>query len=125
MKKCQKNYFTNLMKDLFRDEDYKSKDIEAVSDRIWKEKDKSHISEEENKLSRLEKINDEPHLFPHKEIYKMPQEKDKALYEKLEEAINNKEKDIIYVFESESEDKKNKIEGNEYLKLQLIKNYQK
>ena len=143
LKKCQKNYFTNLMKDLFKDENQEK--IEAVSDRIWKEKDKSHISEEENKSSKLEKINDgfsgsktngkkvytyenpkSQNLFflhgsfhihqDNKKIYKITQEKGKALYEKLEEAINNEEKDIICVLESESEDKKNKIEGNEYLK---------
>jgi len=47
------------------------------------------------------------------EIRKITQESDKALYEKLEEILNNEEKDIVCVFQQEN--KIDAINQNEYL----------
>ncbi len=65
------------------------------------------------------------HIYNHKQcIKKITQESDKALYDKLEEIINNEDKDIVCVFQHN--DKKSAIEKNDYLlkclnKLEMLK----
>ena len=137
---CKKSEFTIAVKNYFWNKNWPPKDIERSINLLWKEK----MSEES-----LENINDGFYLFKNEEyvyrnpetqnifflhgsfhiykdkkqelIKKITQNQDKALYERLEKIINSEEKEIICILAGESDEKKQEIEENTYLKKSLEK----
>lgn len=125
-----KKEFEMIVKEHFKGRGWKSADIKKVCDYIW---------EKEQGNAKLTNINDgflfseyNPNKTPqnifflhgafhiyidgkHK-VYKITQEQDNALYNKLEEIINSEEKEILCILTNASKDKENSIKDNIYSK---------
>lgn len=134
LKVVTKDYFQKVVKNHFKSKGWKTKDIEKVCDLIW-EKEKGN--------KKIEGISDgfrqgiytpdvlAPNIFflhgafhiylSKDKILKITQTQNKAFYDKLEEVINADDEDIICVLTNKSEDKKEQINDNKYLKDSLEK----
>ena len=115
---------------------WKSKDIKRVVNSLWEEEKNNKVLENIDDGSKMRILLDDTtefvfdtkketqnlfflhgafHIFRDgKEEKKITQKSDKALYDRLEEILNNEDKDIICVFESEN--KIDAINESEYLK---------
>ncbi len=127
-----KSSFVNAIKDYNKSKGkgWKSGEIDRVVKIIIEEEEKKHILQSVDdgfKYKQLSFVFDEDcetqnlfflhgafHIIKEgNEIRKITQDSDKALYQKLEEIINNDEKDIVCVFQSEN--KIDVIQKNPYL----------
>ncbi len=141
LKFISKSYFTNVIIDYSKTnkKGWKSKDIDKVVSLIIKEEQTNRILEKVDDGSRqlnlfgstefvFENRETQNLFFLHgafhiykdrKKIKKITQSTDKALYNRLEEILNNDEQDIVCVFQSE--DKIDAINDNRYLQNCLNK----
>ena len=126
LRNIKKTQFEFIVKNYFKDEDWKSVDIKKACDKIWKEEKRNNqlsfndgFNEElfcENKLQNLYFLHGAFHLIKHKnQILKITAKQNKSFVNKLEEAINSDSKDIICILTNQSEEKKKQIEENTYL----------
>ncbi|MFV0321838.1 MAG: DUF4917 family protein [Alphaproteobacteria bacterium] len=131
MSKMTKSAFEASITEHFKDKKWKTKDIKRVCDYIWeKEKGNNRInnindgflSEEFNpilhSLQNIFFLHGAFHIYEknRSQIYKITQEKNKALYQKLEDTINSEEKEIVCVFSGTSKEKIDSIQENSYLR---------
>lgn len=132
LKNATKGHFQAIVEQYNKEEkkNWQAGDIKKVCDKIW---------EEERGNPELGNINDgfrgdlfkkddasQNVFFPHgsfhlyeedkHSIRKITQKQNRAVYQRLEEIIQEDSKDIICVLASTSEDKENQINGNQYLK---------
>ncbi len=136
-----KSYFTNVVKDYSKTnkKGWKSKDIDKVVSLIIKEEQTNKVLNKVDDGSRqLNLFGNSEFVFEDREtqnlfflhgafhIYKdgtkykkITQQSDKALYEKLEEILNNEEQDIVCIFQKDN--KIEEINKNKYLKNCLKK----
>ena len=131
LSKTKKVDFISTVKTYFQDEGWKNKDVEKVCDQIWKEeKNKSELSIQDGfqgsgQGELFEEENPQNLYFLHgafqlvkkgNVVEKITAKQNKAFVQRLEEAINSEDKDIICVLTNQSEDKKMQINDNVYLK---------
>ena len=133
-----KKHFETAIKEYSKSNNkgWKNADIEKAVDYIWEEEKKNKILKKIDDGSKQQRLfNDTPEFvfdtkhetqnlfFLHGSFHiyrdgrmekKITQSSDKALYDRLEEILNNGEKDIICVFQSDN--KIDEINKSEYLK---------
>ena len=130
LSQCTKVEFTSAVKSHFNNKEWTSKDIKRAINILW---------ENENQKPKLDNVNDgflfeefRPekgalqnifflhgafHIYKDKALVKkITQKEDKALYERLKKIINDEKKDIVCIFTGSSEDKKSRIDENNYLR---------
>ncbi|OQA84674.1 MAG: hypothetical protein BWY27_01465 [Bacteroidetes bacterium ADurb.Bin234] len=130
-----KTQFISIIKTYCKDKgkDWDSKSIEKVVNKILEDEKRNqilnHVDDGSKKLSLFEDdfvfetnsitqnlffLHGAFHIYKDgKKIKKITQDKDKALYEKLEELLNTEEKEIVCIFQSTN--KMEVIQQNEYL----------
>jgi hypothetical protein len=129
---CTKTEFSAVIKTHFKDEEWTPADIAKAVGLVWGEENESHkittddgfrqnslfpepVFNENNETQNLFFLHGAFHIYKEGDIVKkVTQQSEKALYNRLEEIINNEEGDIVCVFSNEN--KINEIEGSEYLK---------
>ncbi|MCY4332588.1 MAG: DUF4917 family protein [Cyanobacteria bacterium MAG CAR1_bin_15] len=127
---AKKSLFQNRIEN-YRDQsskNWRNKDIKVVCDQIWEEENSEHKLNDINDGFQYDLFqdsqNDQNIFFLHgsfhlyedgKNIKKITQKKNKAVYECLEEIIHASEKDIICIFTNKSDSKMNQIKANQYL----------
>jgi len=134
---CTKGDFTTAVRIYLNDEELKPKDINKVVGLIWEEENQSprmvtddgfrqdSLLPDEEPTGPVFDVNKETqslfflhgafHIYQDGgKIKKITQQSEKALYNRLEEIINNEEEEIVCVFSNDN--KLNEIEGNDYLK---------
>ena len=134
LRRCKKTEFTRIVQIHFKDKGWDSEDIKKAIDLLWKEKNKKpsfdvsdgFLSDEFRpellKMQNLFFLHGAFHIYhDNKHVKKVTQSQDKALYERLGKIIDSKEKDLVCVFAGTSEEKKEDIEKNKYLKVCLEK----
>ncbi|PIR55451.1 hypothetical protein COU74_01100 [Candidatus Peregrinibacteria bacterium CG10_big_fil_rev_8_21_14_0_10_36_19] len=132
LSQCTKSTFNTVVKEHFKAENWKAKDIDKAINLVWQEENESHelnINDGFFKDKDFEQpvykgkqmlnqnlffLHGAFHIYQNKDtIFKITQKSDKALYERLTEIINNGEENIVCVFKSD--EKKEEIEANTYL----------
>jgi hypothetical protein len=141
-KKLAKAHFKKEVKTYAKEnwKNWSDKDIKAVVDRVWEEEKNKKVLEIVDDGSRPQKLFDDVeyifdvesetqnlfflhwafHIFRDwVEIKKITQTDNDALYDRLEEILNDGDKEILCVFQSEN--KLDEINKNEYLRKALDK----
>ena len=140
LQKCTKTEFTKIVQIYFKDRrwdkdrGWNNEAIQKAVDLLWDEKNQKlslvvndgfrgeEFSLENQKIQNLFFLHGAFHIYRDKKLVKkVTQSQDKALYERLGEIIDSKEKDLVCVFAGTSEEKKEDIEKNKYLKVCLEK----
>ena len=137
---CTKTEFTKIVQIYFKygkwdkDRGWNNEAIQKAVDILWDEKNqKSSLDVNDGFLGKefrpevletqnLFFLHGAFHIYRDKNLVKkVTQSQDKALYERLGKIIDSKEKDLVCVFAGTSEEKKEDIEKNKYLKVCLEK----
>ncbi len=129
LKQLKKTDFCSAIKNHFADKNWKSEDMKQAINLIWQEETHREVLDnvndgffeecayQPNSLQNLFFLHGTFHIYKDKKrIKKITQKQDKALYERLEEIINNERKDTICVLTGTSEEKEKSIIKNDYLK---------
>ena len=137
---CTKTEFTKIVQIYFKDRrwdkdrGWNNEAIQKAVELLWDEKNKKssldvndgflgkEFRPEVLEIQNLFFLHGAFHIYRDKNLVKkVTQSQDKALYEKLGEIIDSEEKDLVCVFAETSEEKKENIEKNKYLKVCLEK----
>ena len=128
-----KTRFVSLVKEYFKNREWKGQEIESACNQIWKETQeekeeqdqtlrindsfRSGIFSTEERLQNLFFLHGAFHIVQdNTNITKIQQKQNKAFCQKLEETIHDDKKEIICIFTAKSSDKMDEIKENEYLK---------
>ena len=112
-----------------RNKKWKPRDIKRVCDKIWEEEDnlrkmgsvsdgfQGDLFREDDASQNVFFLHGSFHLYGNKHsIRKLTQKQNQALYQRLEEIIQEEGEDIICVLTATSKDKMEQIDDNQYLK---------
>ena len=128
LKKSTKSAFVRIVKEYFKDEEkWRAKDIERACEKLLNEESKKVELEVNDGFFKDEFVDNYTQnlYFLHgafhitelgKKITKITQQQNEAFREKLEKAINDEGKGIVCVLTGNSEEKKDTINDNAYLR---------
>lgn len=129
LNKLTKSDFVSETKKLFENEKWSKSDIDKACDVLWKDMSQTpndltaqdgfsfdNYSPEKPFTQNIFFLHGAFHIYQGKNcIKKITKKQDKALYNQLEEVINDEETDIICILKGTSQEKEQEIQNNKYL----------
>lgn len=123
----KKSHFVHTVKEYFKNEGWKSKDIERVCDYIWKkESNRPELDVQDGFSGDLFGEGNPQNLYflhgsfqltqKREVVQKITAKQNKAFLQRLEEAVNSEDQDIICVLTGSSQEKERAIQNSAYLR---------